>query len=63
MNGELKEKNSGKEKCKISFTTEHDLKGKRILVYAEQGFGDAIQFVRYLPMLKEKGCYVIFECM
>jgi tetratricopeptide (TPR) repeat protein len=59
----VERKEFGKRKCKISFTREHDLRGKRILVYAEQGLGDAIQFIRYLPMLKEKGCYIIFECM
>jgi Tfp pilus assembly protein PilF len=39
-----------------------DPKGKRILVYAEQGLGDTIQFARYLPMLVERGATVIFEC-
>ena len=39
-----------------------DVNGKKILIYMEQGLGDAIQFVRYLPMLKEKGAFVIFEC-
>jgi Flp pilus assembly protein TadD len=33
-----------------------------VLVYAEQGFGDTIQFVRYLPMVKERVGRVIFEC-
>ncbi|MHB8578572.1 MAG: tetratricopeptide repeat protein [Ignavibacteriaceae bacterium] len=41
---------------------DQDIRGKKILVYTEQGLGDTIQFVRYLPMLKEKGAYVIFEC-
>jgi len=36
--------------------------GKRILVLSEQGFGDNIQFIRYIPLLKEKGAYVLFEC-
>ncbi|MFC1676782.1 tetratricopeptide repeat protein [Planctomycetota bacterium] len=35
--------------------------GKRILVHYEQGFGDSIQFVRYLPMIKQRGGTVIFE--
>ncbi|MGE5497145.1 MAG: tetratricopeptide repeat protein [Syntrophothermus sp.] len=39
-----------------------ELTGKRVLVYAEQGLGDAIQFVRYLKKLKQSGCTVIFEC-
>jgi tetratricopeptide (TPR) repeat protein len=29
------------------------LRGKTILVHAEQGFGDDIQFLRYLPLLKK----------
>ncbi len=32
-----------------------DLAGKSLLVWAEQGFGDAIQFVRYMPELKRRG--------
>jgi len=36
-----------------------DFQGKTLLVQAEQGFGDSIQFVRYLPMVKEKGGTVI----
>ncbi len=42
--------------------TNQNILGKKILVYSEQGLGDLIQFVRYLPMLKEKGAFVIFEC-
>ncbi len=39
-----------------------NLEGKRILVVSEQGFGDNIQFVRYLPLIKEKGGHVVLEC-
>jgi len=39
-----------------------DISGKTLLVYAEQGFGDTIQFVRYLPGLSARGCRVIFLC-
>jgi tetratricopeptide (TPR) repeat protein len=38
------------------------LKDKRLLVYAEQGFGDAIQFSRYLPLLAQQGAEVHFHC-
>jgi tetratricopeptide (TPR) repeat protein/glycosyltransferase involved in cell wall biosynthesis len=41
---------------------DQNIGGKKILVYDEQGLGDSIQFVRYIPMLKEKGAYVILEC-
>jgi tetratricopeptide (TPR) repeat protein len=38
------------------------LSGKTILVHAEQGLGDALQFARYLPMVHRRGGKVIFEC-
>lgn len=39
-----------------------DLAGKRVVLYAEQGFGDAIQFVRYAPLVAARGAEVIVEC-
>ncbi len=38
------------------------LLGKTILVYAEQGLGDTIQFARYLPLVQRRGGKVVFEC-
>ncbi len=38
------------------------LNGKTILVYAEQGLGDTLHFLRYLPMVKRCGGKVVFEC-
>ena len=38
-----------------------DLRGRTILLHAEQGFGDSIQFIRYLPMVVAKGAKVILE--
>jgi tetratricopeptide (TPR) repeat protein len=35
-----------------------DLAGKRLLAYGEQGFGDMIQFVRFVPLLEELGAEV-----
>ncbi|HEX8521280.1 MAG TPA: tetratricopeptide repeat protein [Tepidisphaeraceae bacterium] len=39
-----------------------DIAGKSILLYAEQGFGDTIQFARYIPLVKERGARVLVEC-
>lgn len=39
-----------------------NLTGKTILLHAEQGFGDAIHFIRYVPMVVEKGGKTILEC-
>ncbi len=36
--------------------------GKTLLVHAEQGLGDTIQFVRYLPRVKQHGGTVVLEC-
>jgi Flp pilus assembly protein TadD len=36
-----------------------DLDGKTIIVHHEQGFGDTIQFCRYLPQLRDRGARVI----
>jgi Flp pilus assembly protein TadD len=35
--------------------------GRRILIHAEQGFGDTIQFMRYLPLVRARGGEVLFE--
>lgn len=37
-----------------------DINGSLVLVYTEQGFGDCIQFCRYLPLLQQLGADVIF---
>ncbi|HEX5242773.1 MAG TPA: tetratricopeptide repeat protein [Tepidisphaeraceae bacterium] len=38
------------------------LNGRTILLHAEQGFGDAIQFARCVPLVAQLGGKVIFEC-
>ena len=35
--------------------------GKTILLHSEQGFGDTIQFCRYIPLVAERGARVILE--
>lgn len=37
------------------------LEGKTILVHAEQGFGDTLQFCRYAPLLAARGARVVLE--
>lgn len=39
-----------------------DLGGRTILLHAEQGMGDAIHFVRYAPMVAQRGGRVIVKC-
>ena len=38
------------------------LSGKTILLWAEQGLGDTIQFIRYAPLVKSRGGTVILAC-
>ncbi len=40
---------------------QENLAGRTILLHAEQGFGDTIQFCRYVPMVKATGARVILE--
>jgi Flp pilus assembly protein TadD len=38
------------------------LEARTLLLYAEQGLGDAIQFIRYLPLVAQRGGRIIIEC-
>ena len=40
---------------------ETDIAGRTILLHAEQGFGDTIQFVRYAPLVANLGATVLLE--
>ncbi|HSZ55527.1 MAG TPA: tetratricopeptide repeat protein [Tepidisphaeraceae bacterium] len=39
-----------------------ELVGRRIFLHTEQGLGDAIQFIRYMPQVQERGGRVIVGC-
>jgi Flp pilus assembly protein TadD len=38
------------------------LGGRTILLHAEQGVGDTIQFVRFAPLVRQRGGRVVLEC-
>ena len=40
---------------------EGDIQGKTLFVHAEQGLGDTLQFVRYLPLLRARGAHVVLQ--
>jgi tetratricopeptide (TPR) repeat protein len=40
---------------------EDDIAGKTILLHGEQGFGDTIQFCRYVPLVAARGARVMLE--
>ena len=39
-----------------------EIGGKTILLYAEQGVGDCLQFIRYAPLVAERGAQVVVRC-
>jgi tetratricopeptide (TPR) repeat protein len=39
-----------------------DLHGRTILLFAEQGLGDAMQFIRFAPLVARAGARVVVDC-
>ena len=56
--------NSPQQKPKLKGKEWHgeSLSNTTILIYCEQGAGDAIQFIRFIPMLAVQGATVILQC-
>ena len=52
----------GRRNFKIPAWTGEPLNGKTLFIYAEQGLGDTIQFIRYGPLVVERGGRVVVEC-
>lgn len=45
------------------FTGLEDIKDKTLLLHSEQGFGDSIQFIRFLPQIKQRyNCKIALKC-
>jgi tetratricopeptide (TPR) repeat protein len=55
-------KSAPRETGKPLWLGEREIAGRTVLLHAEQGFGDAIQSIRYAPMLAERGAHVVVAC-
>jgi tetratricopeptide (TPR) repeat protein len=53
---------SHQRRFSISRWNGESLQGKNILLWAEQGIGDEIQFASLIPEFKNLKCYVLIEC-
>ncbi len=47
--------------CKAPLWKGESLRGKTLFIHDEQGLGDTLQFIRYLPMVKALGGNTLFE--
>jgi Flp pilus assembly protein TadD len=58
----LKCKPSEGHRINRTFWNGDDFRGQSLLVHAEQGFGDTLQFIRYASMVKRRGGQVMLLC-
>ncbi len=58
----LKRQGMEEEDFSLSRWKSCDLAGKTVLLHAEQGLGDTLQFVRYAELVKHRGAKVFVEC-
>jgi tetratricopeptide (TPR) repeat protein len=55
------QRNEKRNFAQPQWTGQQDIAGKTVLLHAEQGFGDTIQFCRYVPLVAARGARVILE--
>jgi tetratricopeptide (TPR) repeat protein len=58
----LRKKSSAAQSFSAPLWNGSDVGAARILIHAEQGFGDTVQFARYAPMVKARCGFLIFQC-
>jgi tetratricopeptide (TPR) repeat protein len=57
---QVKDFSSKRPNIKAPIWRGENLSERQLLVFGEQGFGDVIQFVRFLPLLAERKCKITF---
>src|SRR5262249_15616548 len=55
-------KDRARQPCPQPIWDGSSLAGRSILLRAEQGIGDTLHFIRYAPLVKERGGTVLVEC-
>lgn len=58
----LKKNETYRSQSKQPMWQGNPIPSKTLLVYAEQGFGDCIQFIRFLPYIQKRANRIILEC-